>query len=101
MSLSVFNDELALVRTKKILKQDRSYRSVGRMAETNQTALFQRKEHKQALSVYPAPLLMHCTDTKVAKEEIRRLLGKEPMDGYSYSEQDVCEQMRKIIRKYE
>ena len=48
-----------------------------------------------------APLFLHCKNTKAAKEEIQKLLGEEPGDGYAYSEQDICEQMRKIIRKYE
>lgn len=48
-----------------------------------------------------APLFLHCKDTKEAKEEILRLLGEEPGDGYAYSEQDIYEQMRKIIQKYE
>ena len=48
-----------------------------------------------------APLFLHCKDTNAVKEEILKLLGKEPGDGYAYSEQDIYEQMRKIIRKYE
>ena len=48
-----------------------------------------------------APLFLHCNNTQAAKEEILRLLGEEPGDGYAYSEQDIYEQMRKIIQKYE
>lgn len=48
-----------------------------------------------------APLFLHCKDTKAAKEEILRLLGEEPGEGYAYSEQDIYEQIRKIIQKYE
>lgn len=48
-----------------------------------------------------APLFLRCKDTNAVKEEILKLLGKEPDDGYTYSEQDIYEQMRKIIRKYE
>ena len=48
-----------------------------------------------------APLFTHCKNTKAAKEEILKFLGEESGDGYAYSEQDICEQMRKIIQKYE
>lgn len=48
-----------------------------------------------------APLFLHCRNSRAAKEEMLRLLGEEPGDRYAYSEQDICEQMRKIIRKYE
>ena len=48
-----------------------------------------------------APLFLHCKNAKAAKVEILRLLGEEPSDGYAYSEQDIYEQMRKIIQKYE
>lgn len=48
-----------------------------------------------------APPFLHCKNTETAKEEILKLLGKEPGDGYAYSEQDIYEQMRKIIQKYE
>lgn len=47
-----------------------------------------------------APMFMNCGNTKAAKEEILRLLGREAGDRYTYSEQDICEQMRKIIQKY-
>ena len=47
-----------------------------------------------------APLFLHCKNPKAAKEEILILFGKDPSDGYAYSEQDIYEQMRKIIRKY-
>ena len=47
-----------------------------------------------------APLFLHCKNPKAAKEEILKLFGKEPGDGFAYSEQDIYEQMRKIIRKY-
>ena len=47
-----------------------------------------------------APLFLHCKNPKAAKEEMLRLLGEEPVDGFVYSEQDIYEQMRKIIRKY-
>ena len=48
-----------------------------------------------------APLFLHCRNPRAAKEEMLRLLGEEPGDGYAYSEQDICEQMRKITQKYE
>lgn len=46
-------------------------------------------------------LFLHCKNPRAAKVEILILLGEEPDDRYAYSEQDICEQMRKIIRKYE
>ena len=48
-----------------------------------------------------APLFMNRKNTKSAKDEILKLFGEEPGNGYAYSEQDICEQMRKIIQKYE
>ena len=48
-----------------------------------------------------APLFLHCKNPRAAKVEILRLLGEEPDDRNAYSEQDICEQMRKIIQKYE
>ena len=48
-----------------------------------------------------APLFLHCKNPRSAKVEILRLLGEEPGNGYAYSEQDIYEQMRKIIQKYE
>ena len=48
-----------------------------------------------------APLFLHCKNTQTAKAEILELLSEEPSDGQTYSEQDICEQMRKIICKYE
>ena len=48
-----------------------------------------------------APLFLHCKNTQTAKAEILELLSEELGDGQIYSEQDICEQMRKIICKYE
>ena len=41
-----------------------------------------------------ALLFLHCT-------EILNRLSEEPGDGYVWTEQDIFEQMRKIIDKYE
>ena len=46
-------------------------------------------------------LFLYCKDTAAAKEEILALFSEEPDDEHQCSEQDIYEQMRKIIRKYE
>ena len=46
-------------------------------------------------------LFLRCKDPETAKAEILELLSKEPDDEHEWSEQDIYEQMRKIIRKYE
>lgn len=45
-----------------------------------------------------APLFPRCKNPRAAKKEILKLFGEEPGDGYTYSEQDMYEQMRMIIR---
>lgn len=35
-----------------------------------------------------------------AKAEILRLFGEEPGEGYEWTEQDICEQSRKIIVRW-
>ena len=45
-------------------------------------------------------IFLHCKNTAVAKAEILALLSKEPDNKYQWSEQDIYEQMRKIIQKY-
>ena len=40
-----------------------------------------------------APLFMNRKNTKSAKDEILKLFGEEPGNGYAYSEQDIYEQM--------
>lgn len=47
------------------------------------------------------PLFLHCKNSITAKEEILTLLSEEPGESYEWSEQDIYEQMRKIIMKYE
>ena len=42
-----------------------------------------------------------CKNVSAAKEEILSIFSEEPGDGYVWSEQDIYEQMRKIISKYE
>ena len=46
-------------------------------------------------------LFLHCKDTVAAKVEILALFSEEPDDELQWSEQDIYEQVRKIIRKYE
>lgn len=46
-------------------------------------------------------MFRYCKDVKRAKAEVLEHFSKEPYDGYEWSEQDIYEQMRKIIRKYE
>ncbi len=46
-------------------------------------------------------MFLHCKDTAAAKEEILALFSEEHDDGHQWSEQDIYEQMRMIIRKYE
>lgn len=48
-----------------------------------------------------AALFLHCKNTQAAKAEILNRLSEEPGDGYVWTEQDIYEQMRKIIDKYE
>ena len=46
-------------------------------------------------------MFRYCKDVKRAKAEVLERFGKESDDGYEWSEQDIYEQMRKIIQKYE
>jgi hypothetical protein len=46
-------------------------------------------------------LFLRCKDPETAKAEILELFSEEPDDEHEWSEQDIYEQMRKIIRKYE
>ena len=46
-------------------------------------------------------LFLRCKDPEAAKAEILELFSQEPNDEHEWSEQDIYEQMRKIIRKYE
>ena len=46
-------------------------------------------------------LFQRCKDPENAKAEILALFSEEPDDEHEWSEQDIYEQMRKIIRKYE
>ena len=48
-----------------------------------------------------AALFLHCKNVRAAKVEILKRLSEEPGDGYVWTEQDIYEQMRKIIDKYE
>ncbi len=46
-------------------------------------------------------LFLRCKDPEAAKAEILELVSQEPNNEHEWSEQDIYEQMRKIIRKYE
>lgn len=46
-------------------------------------------------------LFLRCKDPEAAKAEILELFSQEPNNEHEWSEQDIYEQMRKIIRKYE
>ena len=48
-----------------------------------------------------AEVFRDCKNIRAAKEEILSIFSEEPGDGYVWSEQDIYEQMRKIISKYE
>lgn len=45
-------------------------------------------------------LFLHCKDTTAAKAEMLAMFSEEPDDEHEWSEQDLYEQMRKIILKY-
>ena len=45
-------------------------------------------------------LFLHCKDTTAAKAEMLAMFLEEPDDEHEWSEQDLYEQMRKIIQKY-
>lgn len=47
-----------------------------------------------------ANLFLNCKDVEAAKAEILALFSEEPDDEHQWTEQDIYEQMRKIIRKY-
>ena len=45
-------------------------------------------------------MFLNCKDVEAAKAEILVLFSEEPDDEHQWTEQDIYEQMRKIIRKY-
>ena len=47
-----------------------------------------------------ADLLLQCKEPEAAKTDILALFSSEPDDEHQWTEQDIYEQMRKIIRKY-
>ena len=55
---------------------------------------------RKELDTKLAALFLHCKDAEAAKTEILELFSEEPDDGHQWTEQDIYEQMRKIIRKY-
>ncbi len=46
-----------------------------------------------------ANLFLNCKDVEAAKAEILALFSEEPDDEHQWTEHDIYEQMRKIIRK--
>ena len=46
-------------------------------------------------------MFLRCKDLEAAKTEILTLFSEEPDDEHQWTEQDIYEQSRKIIRKYE
>ena len=46
-------------------------------------------------------MFLHCKDPTAAKAEILALFSEEPDEAHQWADQDIYEQMRKIIRKYE
>ena len=47
-----------------------------------------------------AALFIHCKDVETAKAEILEMFSSEPDHEHKWTEQDISEQMTKIIRKY-
>lgn len=47
-----------------------------------------------------ANLFLNCKDVEAAKAEILALFSEEPDDGHLWTEQDIYEHMRRIIRRY-
>lgn len=47
-----------------------------------------------------ANMFLNCKDVEAAKAEILVLFSEEPDDEHRWTEQDIHEQMRKIIQKY-
>lgn len=45
-------------------------------------------------------LFLYCKDPEAAKAEILALFSEEPDGQHEWSEQDIYEQMKKIISKY-
>lgn len=46
-------------------------------------------------------LFLHCQNIPAAKAEALELFSTEPDDEYAWTEQDITEQIIKIVRKYE
>lgn len=46
-------------------------------------------------------MFQHCRGPESAKAEVLALFSDEPDDEHEWSEQDIYEQMRIIVRKYE
>ena len=46
-------------------------------------------------------MFLHCSNPEAAKAEVLAQFSAEPDNEHEWSEQDIYEQIRKIIRKYE
>ena len=44
---------------------------------------------------------MHCKNPETAKAEVLALFSEDPDDEHEWSDQDIYEQIRNIVRKYE
>lgn len=56
---------------------------------------------KKDLDIRWQQMFWHCKDPEAAKAEILASFSVEPGDEHQWSEQDIYEHLRKIIRKYE
>ena len=56
---------------------------------------------KKHLDTNLSDMFLHSKDTETAKAEILVMFSKEPDEEHEWSEQEIYEQIRKIVRKYE
>lgn len=56
---------------------------------------------KKDLDIRWWQMFWHCKDSETAKAEMLALFSVEPDDEHLWSEQDIYEQSRKSIHKYE
>lgn len=45
-------------------------------------------------------MFLRCKDPEAAKAEVLALFSEGPDDAHQWTEQDICEQIRRIVRKY-
>lgn len=56
---------------------------------------------KKELDTEWRAMFLNYKDSEAAKAEVLEMFSEEPDNEHQWTEQDICEQMRKIIRKYE